>query len=81
MLSNLVNNLPAVLVLLPLVTRGRARRGAGRADRGEHRAEPDLRRLAGEPVVAQAWYIGTGDMKAGFGEFSRVGLMHHTRSC
>ena len=35
-LSNVVNNLPAVLVLLPLVA-GRARRRPGRADRGERR--------------------------------------------
>ena len=37
-LSNVVNNLPAVLVLLPLVAGGRARRGARRADRRQRRA-------------------------------------------
>ena len=53
LLSNVVNNLPAVLVLLPLVTRVGSRRGARGAHRGQHRAEPDLRRLAGESAVAQ----------------------------
>ena len=32
---------------------GRPGRGAGRADRGEHRPEFDLRRIAVEPIVAQ----------------------------
>ena len=66
-LSNVVNNLPAVLVLLPLVAGGRARRGAGRADRRQRRPEPDLRRLSGEPAVAQR-----GAPRHAIAEFRRV---------
>ena len=53
LLSNVVNNLPAVLVLLPLVDGIGFRRRARGAHRRQRRAEPDLRRLAGESAVAQ----------------------------
>ncbi|WNG87054.1 ArsB/NhaD family transporter [Mycobacterium sp. ITM-2016-00317] len=70
-LSNLVNNLPAVLVLLPLVS------AAGPA--------PVLAVLIGVNIGPNLTYVGSlanllwrsvvrRDMKAGFGEFSRVGL-------
>lgn len=70
-LSNVVNNLPAVLVLLPLVT------PAGPA--------AVLAVLIGVNIGPNLTYVGSlanllwrgvvrRDMKAGFGEFSRIGL-------
>ena len=46
-LANLVNNLPATLIIVA-VCRQRARRRAGHADRGQRRPQPHLRRLAGD---------------------------------
>ena len=43
-LSNLINNLPAVLALLPVARPRRAGAGARGPDRGQSRPEPDLRR-------------------------------------
>ena len=51
-LANLVNNLPATLILVPGRRRGGAGAGARRADRRQRRPEPDLRRLAGHAAVA-----------------------------
>ncbi len=65
LLSNVVNNLPAVLVLLPLVA------GSGPAAvlavliGGEHRAQPDLCRVAGQPAVAPgATSAGRADQRS-----------------
>ena len=51
-LANVVNNLPATLVLLPLVAPSGPVGDPGGADRGQHRAQPDLRRFAVQPAVA-----------------------------
>ena len=61
-LSNIVNNLPAARVLLPLVTLSGGG-GVRRADRRQHRAQPDLRRLSGEPVVARRGTSGLGQWR------------------
>ena len=51
-LANVINNLPAVLVLLPLTGPRRGRCRARRPCRGEYRPEPDLRRVPGHLAVA-----------------------------
>ena len=52
-LANVVNNLPATLLLLAALGSGPgARDRAGHAARGEHRAEPDLRRQPRDAAVA-----------------------------
>ena len=50
--ANLVNNLPATLIMLPAVAAGGRRPGAGHARRRQRRPEPVLRRLAGHAAVA-----------------------------
>ena len=52
-LANVVNNLPATLVLLPLVAPSGPVAHPGGVDRGQHRAQPDLRRLAVQPALAR----------------------------
>ena len=52
-LANLVNNLPAVLILLPLAAGGGAGPVLAVLIGGERRSQPDLRGLAGDPAVAQ----------------------------
>ena len=50
-LANLVNNLPATLIILPVAGRAvRARCGDARGR--QRRPQPDLRRIAGHPAVA-----------------------------
>ena len=51
-LANVANNLPAVLVLAAAGRAVRRRSRPRRADRRQHRAEPHLHRLAGDPAVA-----------------------------
>ena len=58
-LSNIVNNLPAVLVLLPLVDRIGSGRGAGGAARRQHRTEPDLRRARWRTCCGAASSVAT----------------------
>ena len=50
-LANVINNLPAVLILLPLAAPPGPRHPR-RPARGEHRPQPDLHRIAGHPAVA-----------------------------
>ena len=51
-LANLVNNVPATLVLSSVVPAGNTGPAPGHAPRGQHRPQPHLHRLAGHTAVA-----------------------------
>ena len=51
-LANLINNLPAVLVLLPLAAPSGAGRHPGGAARRQHRPEPDVHGVVGNAALA-----------------------------
>ena len=50
--ANVVNNLPATLMLIPVAARRRPRTGPRDADRRQRRPQPDLCRVAGHAAVA-----------------------------
>ena len=72
-LANIINNLPATLVLLPLVAPSWDGGHPGGATRSQYRSKPDLCGFTVKSVVAPR-ATPRRDVEASVGEYTRLGI-------